>query len=258
MSKKYKNQSTNNIIRGFTLIELLAVIVILAIIALIAVPIVLSIIEDSKKSSQEESIKMYAKAIEDGVANYFLRNPNKKDVPTIEQLQEGHYLNYKGNVSCEETEIYQNGKIYLNKCIVDGTLVTYTYGEKQKKSYKEYITLVSDTGTSGLSVGDEYTYKVNATDTRTFYVLSIEGDKVNLIMDRNICNDGTISYTSENNYCRYKWYSSANNNTYGPTTVMAELYAGTKDWDNVEDMVMNYTDENNGSAEDKGYTSIIK
>ena len=44
---------------GFTLIELLAVIVILAIIALIAVPIVLHIIEDSKKSSQEESIKMW-------------------------------------------------------------------------------------------------------------------------------------------------------------------------------------------------------
>ena len=37
--------------KGFTLIELLAVIVILAIIALIAVPIVLHIIEDSKKSS---------------------------------------------------------------------------------------------------------------------------------------------------------------------------------------------------------------
>ena len=243
---------------GFTLIELLAVIVILAIIALIAVPIVLGIIEDSKKSSQEESIKMYAKAIEDGVANYFLRNPNQKEVPTLEQLQEGHYLNYKGDVSCEETEIYQNGKIYLDKCTVDGTLVTYTYGEKEKKSYKEYITLVTDAGATGLSIGDKYAYQVNDTDTFNFYVLSENDDNtVNLIMDRNICNDGTIEYTSTNNYCRYKWYSSANNNTYGPTTVMAELYAGTKDWDNVEDMIMNYTDENNGTAEDKGYTSII-
>ena len=42
--------------RGFTLIELLAVIVILAIIALIAVPIVIHIIDDSKKSSEKESI----------------------------------------------------------------------------------------------------------------------------------------------------------------------------------------------------------
>ena len=36
--------------KGFTLIELLAVIVILAIIALIAVPIIIDIIEDSKKA----------------------------------------------------------------------------------------------------------------------------------------------------------------------------------------------------------------
>ena len=35
--------------RGFTLIELLAVIVILAIIALIATPLVLNVIDDSKK-----------------------------------------------------------------------------------------------------------------------------------------------------------------------------------------------------------------
>ncbi len=41
--------------RGFTLIELLAVIVILAIIALIAVPIILNIVEKSKKSAFQDS-----------------------------------------------------------------------------------------------------------------------------------------------------------------------------------------------------------
>ena len=50
--------------RGFTLIELLAVIVILAIIAIIAVPIVLGIINDSRKSSQKESIKLYLDTVE--------------------------------------------------------------------------------------------------------------------------------------------------------------------------------------------------
>ena len=43
--------------KGFTLIELLAVIVILAIIALIATPIVINIIEDSKKNSSAISDK---------------------------------------------------------------------------------------------------------------------------------------------------------------------------------------------------------
>ena len=168
---------------AFTLIELLAVIVILAIIALIAVPIVLNIIEDSKKSSQKESINMYGKVVEEAVGKYLLKNPNDKDVPTIDELKNGNYLNYTGNVNCEETIIYQNGKIYLDKCTVDGTLVTYTYGEK---SYRDYITLETDTGATGLSVGDKYKYKVNDTDEFYFYVLSIEDDKVNLIMNSNI------------------------------------------------------------------------
>ena len=237
--------------RGFTLVELLAVIVILAIIALIAVPIVLNIINDSKSSSQKESINMYGKAVEEAAANYLLNNPNDEDI-TLAKIQK--YINYSGEkIECTDTKIYSNGKIYLGKCSVGGTEVTYTYGEKEKT----LCTLAEDTGESGLSIGDKYTYDVNSTDTFNFYVLSIEGDKVNLIMDRNICNDGTIEYTSGNNYCRYAWYSSANNNTYGPTTVMAELYAGTKDWDNVSDMIMNYTDENNGTATDMGYTSII-
>ena len=44
--------------KGFTLIELLAVIVILAIIALIATPIVLGIINDSRKSADDETTKL--------------------------------------------------------------------------------------------------------------------------------------------------------------------------------------------------------
>ena len=43
--------------KGFTLIELLAVIVILAVIALIATPAVLNIIEDSRKSAAEASVR---------------------------------------------------------------------------------------------------------------------------------------------------------------------------------------------------------
>ena len=54
--------------RGFTLIELLAVIVILAIIALIAVPIILNIINDSKKQSGMRSAELYLKAAELAIA----------------------------------------------------------------------------------------------------------------------------------------------------------------------------------------------
>mgnify|MGYP003290249283 CR=1 FL=1 len=58
--------------KGFTLIELLAVIVILAIIAIIAVPIVLNIINDSKKSSLLISAESYLDASENAIANAVL------------------------------------------------------------------------------------------------------------------------------------------------------------------------------------------
>ena len=50
--------------RGFTLIELLAVIIILAIIALIATPIVINIIERSRKGAAERSVENYLDAVE--------------------------------------------------------------------------------------------------------------------------------------------------------------------------------------------------
>ena len=339
--------------KGFTLIELLAVIVILAIIALIAVPIVLNIIDDSKTSSEKESIKLYLDTVEKMVAKKQLNNTSfnpktctigNKKITCDSEVEVD--IEMKGETPNKGTILFSNGKLssainlelngkkfklengeikegetketeivltqilgvigsnYTGTCKITGTnkitcgteteksmdipytvsggVITFTNGQAteyknlkvngtyyHKKSGEEetytqdevhLCTKVTAASSTSITKGDKYTCKVKSdmTTPYTFYVLTDPVDgKVNLIMDRNICNDGTISYTSGNNYCRYKWYSSANNNTYGPTTVMAELYAGTKDWDNVEDMVMNYTDENNGSAEDKGYTSII-
>ena len=81
--------------KGFTLIELLAVIVILSIILLIAVPIVLRVIKDSKKSTLKDSLELYGRAVEQGVANYFLKNPEEDEV-TMEELEKGEYIQYKG------------------------------------------------------------------------------------------------------------------------------------------------------------------
>ena len=50
--------------KGFTLIELLAVIIILAIIALIATPIIMRVIERSKKGAAERSAENYIHAVE--------------------------------------------------------------------------------------------------------------------------------------------------------------------------------------------------
>ena len=238
--------------KGFTLIELLAVIVILAIISLIAVPILINIINDSKKESLQRSIDLYMDTVEQAIHKKQLSSPNFN--PSTCSIQSNGDLlcgtetievDVKGTKPTNGTITISNNKYYYRGILLN------------EKVYSNIITLLDDADDNkAVSIGDKYSYKVNATDIFNFYVLSIENNKVNLIMDRNICNDGSITYTSANDYCRYKWYSAENNNTYGPVTAMQELYAGTKDWTNVPDMIMNYTDENNMSSEENGYTGI--
>ena len=62
--------------KGFTLIELLAVIVILAILMVIAVPKILKVIENSRSSAAESSIKLIKDGIKTNVAAAELTNEN--------------------------------------------------------------------------------------------------------------------------------------------------------------------------------------
>ena len=62
--------------KGFTLIELLAVIVILAILMVIAVPKILNVIENSKKSAAESSIKLVKDAIKTQVTSGSMMGTN--------------------------------------------------------------------------------------------------------------------------------------------------------------------------------------
>ena len=111
--------------KGFTLIELLAVIVILAIIALIATPIILGIINDARKESNERSAELYASAVRNAIAAYQLTGTT---APTkFSDLD----IQYDGNVVCATEELYEDGSLYIADCKVNGTEVEYTYGEQQ-------------------------------------------------------------------------------------------------------------------------------
>ena len=80
--------------RGFTLIELLAVIVILAIIALIAVPIVVNIINDSKKESISRSVDLYIDHVQKVLAKEQMTNPTY--TPDKCEIQDGDLKCFKG------------------------------------------------------------------------------------------------------------------------------------------------------------------
>ena len=131
--------------KGFTLIELLAVIVILAIIALIAVPIVINIINDAKVSSEEESIKLYAKAIENAIVNYYMKHPEKSSV-SYKDLLEENLINYSGTkIECDYIHIYDNKKLYLSKCSKNEHKVDFEYARPMKNMLIDESKKVSPT-----------------------------------------------------------------------------------------------------------------
>ena len=125
--------------KGFTLIELLAVIVILAIIALIAVPIILNIIEDAKKESDERSVELYASAVKNGITKHQLTGSEvsagsytlTEDKTSLTNGTVTFKVDYEGNVECTTTEIYADGNIYIEGCRVNGGEEKYNYGTKQ-------------------------------------------------------------------------------------------------------------------------------
>ena len=158
-------------------------------------------------------------------------------------------IKYKGKkVSCEVSHIAHR-RVHLEKCTIGGKKVNYVY--------RSYATLINDADNDGqISRGDKYSYEVNDTDEVNFYVLFIEGDKVNLIMDINICKDGTIDYANDqdSNYCRYAW-ESTNTNGNGPIDAMTALGNGTRNWNNVPNINLDYDDiTDNTSAGHTGST----
>ena len=124
--------------RGFTLIELLAVIVILAIIALIAVPIVVNIINDSKKESIQRSIDLYMDTVQKRIT------------------QE----NMKVKYDPERCDIQDNGNV---KCYVGEEAIKTSTGEEELK-----IEMKGQTPESGT---------ITIVDNKLYYDVTLEGKK---------------------------------------------------------------------------------
>ena len=247
--------------KGFTLIELLAVIVILAIIALIATPIILGIINDTKEESNERSVELYATALRNGLAQYQLKN-DETVLPGIYTSSALPFeVSYDGNVECSAIEIYEDGTIYVEGCIVNQGKKEYSDGIKQEKT----CTLESDADNSGtITIGDVYKCKVKENmeegyeDGYTFYVLSNNTDESGNILSTNLILEKGITYDSENDIgyignSGVAWDVGSSAAT-GPVTAMTYLHNATKDWNNIPNIEINHKNYNlNGK---KGYYEI--
>ena len=260
---------------GFTLIELLAAIIILVAIALVAFPILLNTIKNSENQIDETTIKLVenaAKLYVDNKANdYPKQNGNTYCIPVSKLIEEKHLekgILDAANVDSTDkvvkvtvTDDYDYEIVNNNQCQNDikichaVTEATKTTGNVPQGNYE---------------VGDEYICMVKPTAYYHFFVLSKDGDNVNLILDRNINSDGTlategIEKTNNNVYNLTAWINlddfltsggisdnfaesekdiNAKNNQYGPITAMKFLKNATNDWENISVIETTYNDLN--------------
>ncbi len=179
--------------KGFTLIELLAVIVILAIIALIATPIVMNVIENSRKGAAERSAENYLDAVETAVATERLDGKTLNGDYTIQS--DGSIcpvsgcgqdnvdkvtIDMNGNKPSGGTILIENGLVSKTSAFkISGYLINYNSEGNLVASKK--ICVPVGTATTGnvpsgnYAYGDEYICELGDGIIRTFFVLE-DGD----------------------------------------------------------------------------------
>ena len=225
--------------KGFTLIELLAVIVILAILIVIAVPKILNVIENSRKSAAESSIKLVKDAIKTQVTSGSIMGTNftsdesgcytfNFDDQTSGNAKE---LQLKNKEKITGTIKYCNGNFTNNTLSFNGqdmsnivckkattlhTINGITYGTVPDKELKSGDAFDCDVNGDG-----EY----NPDIERFYYVTDIDDDTAVLIYYNNVSNGKPSNSTT------YAYDSSGKNNN-GPVTAIEEL-PSTSEWRNV-------------------------
>lgn len=248
---------------GFTLVELLAVIVILSVIALITTIATGSIVNNSRNSLSEIQVSK----IEEAAQVYYLNvgvgyeTDEFSECVSVERLLEKGYI--------DATEILDPK---TNKSITGSVLISYSsnkYSYKYQEDSCKYCEPVDDsTKTTGnvpsgnYEQGDEYICEVKSGVKYHFFVLSVEENNVNLILNRNIYYNAVsdTSMLTDNNYKGYVSFISRedynddekfdnpdeNKADKGPITAMKYLYNATKNWYNIPNIYINYEDEGGG------------
>ena len=235
--------------KGFTLIELLAVIVILAVIALIATPIILNIIEDSKKQSIISSANLYIDGLVKQIATKNLTNEFNPSSCTV--------LN--GNISCDGTSLdYQvNGKKPDSGTVTfnNGIVTEYALCMSDYKVVKSgnNVTTTQDSNCNAITytaytLGELLQYDpVNNTKCTTgetcykWRVITVEdttsNSTITLQMDHNIINKSVwVNQTDYNDDTN--WNNNIRNNK-GPITALKALETATSSWD--DSLKLNYS-----------------
>ena len=244
--------------KGFTLIELLAVIVILAILMVVAVPKILNVIENSRKSAAESSIKLVKDAIKTQVTSGSIMETNftsdesgcyifNFDDQTSGNAKE---LQLKNKENITGTIKYCNGNFTNNTLVFDGQDMKTIVCKKATKLHTEKCEQTDNTyycsgagltgktitygslGTKGtLKSGDAFDCDVNGDGTydenteRFYYVTDMDDSTAVLIYYNNVSN-------GKSSNSKLAAYDLSGKNNNGPVTAIEEL-PSTSEWRNV-------------------------
>ena len=268
---------------GFTLIELLAVIVILAIIALIAVPIVMNIISKANKSAFKDSAYGILKAGESYYTSELLENVEgiTEDVTfTFPNNIEG--LEFQGSKPIGGTmTVRKDGKISLaihngKHCVTKGfededIQISDDVNDCRlpiKVNTLSDVILIDETATSTSTsdsplciekgafcdAGTLFTIKVNESQTYNFYVLNDDGNKVDLIMDRNLFNE--VAWINAEDYGCGVAGDYCSKNDKGPLTALKVLKERTSGWTNIPAYTYTLENDADGKGGSNTYSDI--
>ena len=247
--------------KGFTLIELLAVIVLLAILMVVAVPKILNVIENSKKSAAESSIKLVKDAIKTQVTSGSIMGTNftsdesgcytfdfdDQENGNAKELQLKNKENITGMIK------YCNGTFSDDTLNFDGQDINKIVCKKAKKGtlHTEKCTQTDETeycsGSKDYNTGDTITYgtipqgklksgdafdcdvngdgKYNSDTERFYYVTDMDDNTAVLIYYNNVSKGKPSDSTT------YAYDKSGKNNN-GPVTAIEQL-PSISNWGNI-------------------------
>ena len=242
--------------KGFTLMELLGVIIILSILLLIALPSVINSVKNSQSDIDEVTKKLIIDAVNlliDDSNGYYDSSDNSKFCIPLTELIEEDYL--KSPIKYKNLDDISNTysiKVTYNK--------DYSYELIDSNECPDPVYVAKVEPTTGIKPrldtngnfipGSEFSIKVSdEIGYLTFFVLSNDGDYVNLIAQQNLAPDGTLS---SNQHDGDEWYSTLSDNRYGPITAYTYLTNATSKWTNIP-VIKNFAYEDEGHKKNSSY-----
>ena len=212
--------------KGFTLVELLAVIVILGIIMSIATPIIIKIINDSKKETYKLSMSGYVKAVEEQISvNKAKGKITKNGNYNIKDFEVG----YSGRIADKGSFSINNELVISAQLCFDTYLVKYDGKEvtlTEKGCEKE--------ATVNLVIGEKKYDNVIKDDIETEFNISDDiSDMTNIV-----CNNGVTISMNDNTLKLSDVYKDTN------CTMSSSINTTFDNLDNTKNYILMLKDEN--------------